>query len=117
MASGDTQELPADNTQQLPRTIAIRQTRRILIAIVGGLVVAVGVAGFFLPILPGPLLILGGLTILSWEFYWARKLLIQLRERIRKLRRSRKPAPPGTRSYPSFSHATISLAICSPLSS
>lgn len=90
MPSGDTQELPADNTQQLPRTIAIRQTRRIVIAIVGGLIAAVGIAGVFLPILPGPLLILAGLTILSWEFYWARRLLIQMRERIRRIRPHRK---------------------------
>lgn len=87
MRPGDTEELPNERTQQLPRTIAVRQTRRIVIAIAGGLLAAVGLVGVFLPILPGPLLILAGLTILSWEFYWARRLLIQLKDRLKRFRR------------------------------
>lgn len=90
MPEGDTQELPVNQTQQLPRTVAVRQTRRIFIAIVGGLLVAVGLVAIPLPVLPGWVLIIAGLTILSWEFYWARRLLEQSKAKLRSLRRRRR---------------------------
>lgn len=93
MSEGDTQELPQHQTQQLPRTVAIRQTRRIAVAILGGLLVAVGLVFIPLPVVPGWVLVLAGLTVLSWEFYWARRLLEQSKAKLRSLRkRRRKPS-------------------------
>lgn len=90
MEDDDTREIPIHQTQQLPRTIAVRQTRRILIAILGGLLLGFGVVGLLLPVLPGWILIIAGLTVLSWEFDWARKLLDQARARLRRMRRTSK---------------------------
>lgn len=86
----NTQELPQHQTQQLPRTIAVRQTRRILIAILGGLLVAVGLVFIPVPVVPGWVLIIAGLTVLSWEFYWARRLLEQSKAKLRSLARRRR---------------------------
>jgi uncharacterized protein (TIGR02611 family) len=87
---GDTQELPQHQTQQLPRTVAVRQTRRILIAILGGLLVAVGLLFIPVPVVPGWILVIAGLTVLSWEFYWARRLLDQSKAKLRSLTRKRR---------------------------
>ena len=52
-------------------------------AIVGGLIIALGIV--LLP-LPGPgwLIILAGLATLSMEFRWARKALLFTREQVRR---------------------------------
>lgn len=86
MGIDDTQQFESDRTQQLPRTIAVRQTRRVAIAILGGVFVG---AGIVLLALPGPgLAVLAiGLTVLSWEFAWAKRTLLAIKERVRKLRR------------------------------
>lgn len=57
----------------------VRQLRRIVVACVGGLVVAVGVA---MVVLPGPSIVVipAGLAILATEFPWARRLLHRVRE-------------------------------------
>ena len=59
----------------------IRQLRRIAVAFVGGIVLAVGVA---MLVLPGPAVVVipAGLAILATEFRWARRLLRHVRERI-----------------------------------
>ena len=59
----------------------IRHLRRIAVAFVGGIVLAVGVV---MLVLPGPavLVIPAGLAILATEFRWAHRLLRQVRERI-----------------------------------
>ena len=66
----------------------LRRLRRIAVAFVGGIVVAVGVV---MLVLPGPaiLVIAAGLAILATEFQWARRLLHHLRELIPKRTRTR----------------------------
>lgn len=87
MRPDDTQKIPTDRTQQLPRTVAIRQTRRVVVAVVGGSVLLIGVA-LALPGVPGPglLIMILGLTILSWEFAWARRMLVRARLKWKQLR-------------------------------
>jgi len=68
--------------------------RRIVIGVLGGTVVALGLA---LLVLPGPglLVIPAGLAILALEFAWARRWLRIARERSRQafeLLRARKPS-------------------------
>jgi uncharacterized protein len=58
-----------------------RRFKRWLVLISGWGFFALGVAGLFLPILQGVLFLLIGITILSTEYAWARKLLQKLRER------------------------------------
>jgi uncharacterized protein len=57
----------------------------------GWSLMGVGVAGLFLPILPGILLILIALTILSTEYHWARRVVAKLGQKYpeadRKLQR------------------------------
>ena len=53
--------------------------RRVLVAIGGGLLVLLALAGFVLPILPGTVLLVAGLLVWSSEFRWARDLLARVR--------------------------------------
>ena len=47
-----------------------------VVAVIGGTVLVLGgIAGLFLPIVPGWLLIIPGLAILGTEFVWAARLL------------------------------------------
>jgi len=57
----------------------MKKARRILVAMVGGTVLALGLA---LVVLPGPafLVIPAGLAILALEFAWARRWLQKARE-------------------------------------
>jgi tellurite resistance protein TerC len=73
-----------------------RLARRIVVGVVGGTVLALGVA---LLVLPGPALIVIpiGLAILALEFGWARRWLRHVRERSEALLGST-PEPPGERS-------------------
>jgi hypothetical protein len=48
---------------------------RAVITVVGTLLVAVGVVGLFLPILPGIVLIASGLALLGKQYHWARTAL------------------------------------------
>jgi uncharacterized protein (TIGR02611 family) len=59
----------------------IKQVKRLIIAVIGFTVLAVGLA---LIVLPGPaiLVIPAGLAILSIEFAWARNLLKRMREKL-----------------------------------
>jgi hypothetical protein len=49
----------------------LRGTRRAAVTVVGFSLVAVGLAGLLLPILPGWALIVAGLLVLSREYSWA----------------------------------------------
>ncbi len=62
------------------RPLTYRWARRIAVALVGGTVLAIGVA---LIVLPGPALVVIplGLAILGAEFAWARAWLRKVRER------------------------------------
>lgn len=56
-----------------------KDLRKALVAIGGGLLVLVGVAGFVLPILPGTVLLVAGLLLWSSEFGWAKDVLARVR--------------------------------------
>ena len=49
----------------------VRGTRRAAYTLVGFMLVAVGLAGLILPVLPGWILIIGGFAVLSREYDWA----------------------------------------------
>lgn len=51
--------------------LVVRGTRRAALTLVGFALVAVGLAGLLLPVLPGWLLIIGGFAVLSREYAWA----------------------------------------------
>ena len=55
-------------------TVALRVARKVIVAVIGATVLAVGVA---LIVLPGPAVIVIplGLAILATEFLWARRIL------------------------------------------
>jgi len=53
--------------------------RRVLVAIGGGLLILLALAGFVLPLLPGTVLLVAGLLLWSSEFRWARDLLARVR--------------------------------------
>lgn len=62
------------NADRAPSRGVLRAARKVAVLVVGGTVLAVGVA---LIVLPGPafLVIPAGLAILATEFLWARRLL------------------------------------------
>lgn len=72
----------------------LKQVRRLIIAVVGFTVLALGIV---LIVLPGPaiLVIPAGLAILSIEFAWAKRLLEKVRQ---KIGRKRKGEPPESHS-------------------
>jgi len=55
--------------------------------ITGWSFIVLGVTGLFLPVLPGLVFLLVGLTILSTQHRWARRLMIRLRRRFPKASR------------------------------
>lgn len=57
-----------------------RNAKRIAVTIVGVVVLAIGLAGLLLPVLPGWALIFVGLGILATEYVWARRLLVRSKE-------------------------------------
>jgi uncharacterized membrane protein YbaN (DUF454 family) len=59
--------------------------KRALLLVLGWGFVLVGIAGLFLPILQGVLMILIGLFILSSEYVWAHHLLQKMKARYPKL--------------------------------
>ena len=61
----------------------VRHLRRIAVAFVGGIVVAVGVVMIALPG-PAVLVIPAGLAILATEFHWARRLLRRVRKPVER---------------------------------
>ena len=54
--------------------------KRILLEVGGWALIVLGIAGLFLPILPGLLFLLIGLTVLSANHHWARLWIDRLRE-------------------------------------
>lgn len=62
-----------------------RQAKRLVILLVGGTVLAIGVA---MILLPGPAVVVIplGLAILAVEFAWARRWLVRMREKAQLLR-------------------------------
>ena len=87
MRPDDTQQFEAPPTREMPRVTAVKQTRRVLVLALGGTLLAAGLA---LMVLPGPgiPLIFLGLTVLSWEFPAAKRLLFKMKMKIKQLRES-----------------------------
>jgi hypothetical protein len=87
-----------DVTRELPRTVAKRQTKRMVVAVGGGALVFGGIALGAVPGLPGLPLGLVGLAVLAREFHWARRAQARFRARLRSLRRrtgdGRRPSRP-----------------------
>jgi len=54
--------------------VNITPFRKLLIAILGFALLLVGVIGLILPFLPGWMLIIAGLAMLSTEYVWAKRL-------------------------------------------
>lgn len=69
-----------------------RAARRLVVAVIGGTVLALGVA---LLVLPGPAFVVipAGLAILALEFGWARRWLRHVRERSETLLRGPRAEP------------------------
>ena len=61
----------------------LQQLRRLIVAVVGFTVLAIGVA---MIVLPGPAIIVipTGLAILAAEFAWARNLLTRMKEKFKR---------------------------------
>jgi tellurite resistance protein TerC len=57
------------------RITTLQQAKRVIKVVVGFTVVVIGIAGLFLPVLQGVMIIIVGLAILGTEFVWARKLM------------------------------------------
>jgi hypothetical protein len=51
--------------------LVARGTRRAVLTLIGFALVAVGLAGLMLPVLPGWLLLIAGFAVLSREYAWA----------------------------------------------
>lgn len=62
----------------------VRGAWRLIILVVGGTVLAVGVA---MIVLPGPAFVVipAGLAILATEFLWARRLLVRVRDYVKNV--------------------------------
>jgi hypothetical protein len=69
--------------------VNITPFRKILIGILGSTVVLLGLVGLVLPFLPGWLLIIAGLALLSTEYVWAKRLSDGARKRATTLTRRR----------------------------
>lgn len=80
-----------DKRELGPRSL----TFRLAILVSGMALLALGVAGLALPIVPGWALIFAGLAVLAQEFAWARKLLDRAKARWHRLRG--KPEDSGER--------------------
>jgi uncharacterized protein (TIGR02611 family) len=66
----------------------LKKAKRIVIAVVGSTVLAIGVT---MIVLPGPAIVVipVGLGILATEFVWARSLLHRIRERADRMRKGK----------------------------
>lgn len=85
---------PRPNGGSLARRL-VRAAWRSIVLVVGGTVVAIGVA---MLVLPGPAFVVipAGLAILATEFVWARRLLLRVRAYVENvIENARKPGAGG----------------------
>jgi len=73
--------------------VASKPIKRFLKITAGILLLILGCAGLFLPILQGVLMIMGGLAILSTEIPAVRAFNIQTKRRLKNLIRFRRKSP------------------------
>jgi uncharacterized protein (TIGR02611 family) len=80
-------------------TNAVRFARRLAVAVVGGTVVAIGIA---MMVLPGPAVVVipAGLAILATEFVWAHRLLKRMKDKARAIVPGAAPSPPDVPRKP-----------------
>jgi len=69
--------------------VTITPFRKVLIGVLGVALLLVGIAGLVLPFLPGWLLIIAGLALLSTEYVWAKRLTEGARKRASTFARRR----------------------------
>jgi uncharacterized protein (TIGR02611 family) len=69
--------------------VDITPFRKLLIGILGFALLLVGLIGLVLPFLPGWLLIVAGLAVLSTEYVWAKRLSDGARKRATSMTRRR----------------------------
>ncbi len=77
----------------------LRVVRKVCVALVGGLIVAAGLA---LIVLPGPAVIVVpfGVAVLATEFVWAERLLLRIRRLVdRTLQRAKRPGRADSAPY------------------
>jgi uncharacterized membrane protein YbaN (DUF454 family) len=67
-----------------PDAIVLKLVRMTL----GTTLVAVGLAGLFIPVMPGWLLIIPGLAVLARDFAWAERLHLSIKRRFEQARAS-----------------------------
>lgn len=89
---------------------ATKKAKRIIVAVVGGTVLAVG---FALVVLPGPafLVIPAGLAILAMEFAWARRWLRKARGYLPNMKSRKKPEAASFASPENY-HRARAAASC-----
>ena len=83
------EELPVDSETPVGVTVARtlwQQCRRVIVAMVGGLLVLTGLLLGWMPFVPAIIIIPLGLAILATEFVWAGKLLKVAKDKLRSLR-------------------------------
>lgn len=68
-----------NNWQRLPHPL-----RWVIVATVGGTLVAVGLTGLVLPVIPGIPLLIAGLALLATEFAWAEVLLNRTKHHVKR---------------------------------
>jgi uncharacterized membrane protein YbaN (DUF454 family) len=61
--------------------------KNIAYQLIGWVLIVLGAAGLFLPLLPGTPLLVLGLIVLSREYVWARRLMTRLRDRFPEVSR------------------------------
>lgn len=57
----------------------------------GGVLISVGIAGLLLPVLPGWIFIVPGLSLWSSEFHWAARLRVKAAAQLDRVRSSHRP--------------------------
>jgi len=62
---------------------------RVVIGLLGAVLITIGLVGIVLPILPGWVLIIGGLLLLSREFDWADRTVTRLKDLVERRRPGR----------------------------
>lgn len=84
----DTHQFEVHRTRELPLVSAARHTRRVAVMLLGGTVTVIGVILIPLPG-PGTAIVFLGLTILSWEFAFAKRLIFRIKMKVKQIRAGR----------------------------
>jgi hypothetical protein len=69
--------------------------KRLLVTVVGFLLLGAGFVLLIVPIVPGMLVLMGGLVVLSGEYFWARRALDRGKEGARKAKEKGEEAKKG----------------------